>query len=66
MEWDGIRDLKSTHAMHAAVLAPPAERLAFPPEEDTEETPEGDESGVGHDGTNKAALHISVIRQWNK
>jgi hypothetical protein len=43
-------ELERTHAVHAAVLGPPAECLAFPPEEDAEEAPDGDEGGVGHDG----------------
>jgi hypothetical protein len=40
---------KSAHAMHTTVLAPPAERLALPPEQNAEKTPYSNQRGVGHD-----------------
>jgi hypothetical protein len=41
--------------VHAAVLGPATESLALPPEQNAEETPEGDEGRVGHDGGDEAA-----------
>jgi hypothetical protein len=56
-------ELECTHAVHAAVLRPAAECLAFPPEEHAEEAPDGDEGGVGHDGGDEAGgVSLSVIK----
>jgi hypothetical protein len=56
-------ELECAHAVHAAILGPAAECLAFPPEEDAEEAPDGDESGVGHDGGDEAGcVSHSVIK----
>jgi hypothetical protein len=55
-------ELECAHAVHAAILGPATECLAFPPEEDAEEAPDGDESGVGHDGGDEAGcVSHSVI-----
>jgi hypothetical protein len=56
--WLGVNvtGLERAHAVDAAVLAPATERLAFPPEEDTEEAPEEYERGVCHDRRNEPAM----------
>jgi hypothetical protein len=55
---DGVATptLQRSLAMDAAVSAPAAKRLTFPPEEDTKETPEKNKRSVGHDGIDEPAL----------
>jgi hypothetical protein len=52
------------HPVHTAVLAPPAERLAFVVEQNAKQTPKEDQRGIGHNGwdepgTIKSALQAS-------
>lgn len=44
----------SLHLVDLAVLAPATERLALPPEQDTEEAEEENQACVGHDWWNES------------
>jgi hypothetical protein len=62
----GDFDLERSHTVHATIFAPAAESLAFPPEENAEETPDGDECGVGHDRGDEATITLVVYPMTEK
>ena len=58
--------LQTALSVHAAILAPATERLAFPPKENTERAPKRNKSRIRHNGRDKSttvsnALHDDQI-----